>query len=87
VCGLRGIGCSGRGKEPRREICGKARRKERNAEQGEPVRKGNQGSDEGDLKQPSVSEKEGGQRRAGLEKRVEVYGDEQERLGAVPLPD
>jgi hypothetical protein len=79
VCGLRGDRLfRPRGFATQREICGKARRKERNAEQGEPVRKGNHGSDEGDPKPPSVSERERGQRRAGLEKRVEVFGDEQE---------
>jgi hypothetical protein len=51
----------------------------RNAEQAEPVCKGNHGFDEGDPKQPNVSEKrKRGQRRAGLEKRVNVTGDEQE---------
>jgi hypothetical protein len=51
-----------------------------NTEQAEPVFKGNHGSDEGDPKPPSVSEKKTGQRRAGLEKRVDVNGDEQKEI-------
>ncbi|KAJ7854939.1 hypothetical protein B0H14DRAFT_747557 [Mycena olivaceomarginata] len=57
VCG--GIGRSGRGALQRRgRSAGKRVGGRRNAEQAEPVRKGNPGSDEGDPKQPSVSEKE-----------------------------
>jgi hypothetical protein len=70
---------------PAEELCnaeggGKARRRETERGTG---RKGNRGSDEGDPKPPSVSEKKTGQRRAGLEKRVDVDGDEQKELLSV----
>jgi hypothetical protein len=59
VCG--GIGRSGRGALQRRgRSAGKRVGEKRNAEQAEPVRKGNHGSDEGDPKPPSVSEKKEG---------------------------
>jgi hypothetical protein len=67
VC--RRIGGSGRGALQRRgRSAGKRVGGKGNAELAEPVRKGNHGSDEGDPKQPSVSEKvrraeEGGARK------------------------